>query len=143
VYRVEAIGTNDGTWKYTSLLICNVVENNVAIIVSCTPGFVNFSRVYISELAIVKSLRSTLTGSSNNTSGSTKKYLLEQKENPNRPRTRNDTGRKESHELDDLEPNFLKSTSTTERGEVESSPLPPTSNFRGIAQTTNHFPLSN
>jgi hypothetical protein len=144
VYRVEAIGTNDGTWKYTALLICNVVENNVAIIVSCTPSFVKFSRFYISELAIVKSLRSIVMGSSSNGSGSTNKYSLEQKENPNRPRTRNNTGRKKSHELDELESNFLENVST-ESSEVESSPLPlpPTSNVRGIAQTTNHFPLSN
>jgi hypothetical protein len=142
VYRIQAIDTNDGTWKYTSLLICNVVENNVAIIVGCTPSFVKFSRVYLSELSIVKSLRSTFTGNSDNSSGSTKKYLWEQQANPNRPRTRINTRRKESHELDGLRSNFLN-LSTTESSEVESSSLPPTSNFPGIVQTTNNFPLSN
>ncbi|OTA55245.1 hypothetical protein K449DRAFT_306030, partial [Hypoxylon sp. EC38] len=60
VYRIEALDTDDGTWKYTSLLICSVVENDVAIIVSCTPGVANFTRVYVSELRIIKSLRSNL-----------------------------------------------------------------------------------
>ncbi|KAI0441101.1 hypothetical protein F4803DRAFT_563281 [Xylaria telfairii] len=57
VYRVEAIDTNDGTWKYTALLLCNVVETDVAIIVSCTPGFANFTRTYLPRLWLFKSLR--------------------------------------------------------------------------------------
>ncbi|KAK8050928.1 hypothetical protein PG993_002313 [Apiospora rasikravindrae] len=60
VYRVEAMDTNDGTWKYTALLICSVVENDVAIFVSCAPGFAKFTRLYISEPKIFQSIRSTL-----------------------------------------------------------------------------------
>ncbi|TVY80891.1 hypothetical protein LSUE1_G004336 [Lachnellula suecica] len=133
VFRVEAIGTNDGTWKYTSLLICSVVEIDVAIIVSCTPGFVNFTRVYISDLPIVKSLRSTLGGSSNSGSGFTIKPSKSDKEDPNRPRTRNGPEWKENHEFDELGSNFFKSASSTERGEGEESiSLPPTAASPGI-----------
>ncbi|RYC55847.1 hypothetical protein CHU98_g10372 [Xylaria longipes] len=56
---VEAVNTNDGTWKYTSLLLCNVVEADLAIIISCTPGFANFARAYLPKLEIFKSLRSS------------------------------------------------------------------------------------
>lgn len=59
VYRVAAIGTSDGTWKYTSLLICSVVKSNVAIIVSCAPGFANFIKVYVAELRIIKPILSS------------------------------------------------------------------------------------
>lgn len=68
VYRVAAIGTNDGTWKYTSLLICSVVESNVAIIVSCSPGFANFTKVYVAELPIIKPILSSF-GRSSGSSG--------------------------------------------------------------------------
>ncbi|KAI1282643.1 hypothetical protein F5Y07DRAFT_350493 [Xylaria sp. FL0933] len=47
VYRAEALNTNDGTWKYTALLLCNVAETDVAIIVSCAPGFANFTKAYL------------------------------------------------------------------------------------------------
>jgi hypothetical protein len=145
VFRVEAMHTNDGTWKYTSLLICAVVENDVAIIVSCTPGFVNFTRIYISELPIVKSLRSTLGGSSNGVSGFSNKLLRHQKVDPNKPRTRNGS-RKENHEFDVLSDTFTKSTSLTEGSEGECSiSRPPVSNSPGIVRTVEvsqetHYP---
>ncbi|KAI0096832.1 hypothetical protein F4776DRAFT_658568 [Hypoxylon sp. NC0597] len=133
VYRVEALDTDDGTWKYTSLLICSVVETDVAIIVSCTPGVANFTRVYVSELRIIKSLRSNLGGSSSG------KSSMNQKEDPNRPRTKNGFGKQENHQFDVLSDSFiLKSTSSTERGEAgHSIPLTPTSNSPGILRTVD------
>ncbi|KAI0196387.1 hypothetical protein F4808DRAFT_439918 [Astrocystis sublimbata] len=74
VYRIQALDTNDGTWKYTALLICNLVEIDVAIIVSCTPGFANFTKVYMSKINIFKSPRRDIN------------YDVESKD-PNKPRT--------------------------------------------------------
>lgn len=55
--------TNDGSWKYTALLLCNVVETDVAIIVSCTPGFAKFTRAYLPRLGLFKSPRSSINDS--------------------------------------------------------------------------------
>ncbi|KAK7987374.1 C2H2 type zinc finger domain protein [Apiospora arundinis] len=43
---------------FTTALV--VVENDVAIFVSCAPGFAKFTRVYISEPKILQSIRSNL-----------------------------------------------------------------------------------
>lgn len=119
VYRAEAMHTDDGTWKYTAVLICAVVENDVAIIVSCTPGFANFTRVHISELWIVKSLRSTLGGSRSVRSGFVKKPSWNSKEDPNRPRTGKGSGKKSNKHSDELSDTFiLQSVSNAERGEA-------------------------
>ncbi|KAI0424758.1 hypothetical protein F5Y09DRAFT_335520 [Xylaria sp. FL1042] len=75
VYRAEALNTNDGTWKYTALLLCNVVETDVAIIVSCAPGFANFIRACLMKY-------SNRFGNGNDSG-----EKLES--NPNRPRTGN------------------------------------------------------
>ncbi|KAI9167950.1 Cholesterol 7-alpha-monooxygenase [Paramyrothecium foliicola] len=99
VYRVEAIDTTDGTWKYTSLVICNVVENDVAIIVSSTPGFANFARLYLSELGIVRTLSSTFGGSGSRTR--INKRSMDNAD-PNRPRTKKDSRNKSDHEFDTL-----------------------------------------
>ncbi|TGJ87202.1 hypothetical protein E0Z10_g1536 [Xylaria hypoxylon] len=58
VYRVAALEMNDVTWSYTSIVIWNVVETDVAIIASCTPGFASFIRTYIPKLEVFKSLGS-------------------------------------------------------------------------------------
>ncbi|KAH7324397.1 hypothetical protein B0I35DRAFT_424077 [Stachybotrys elegans] len=58
VYRVQALDTQDGSWNYTAIIICTVVENDVAIIISSTPGFANFMRVYMPQLGVFKSISS-------------------------------------------------------------------------------------
>ncbi|KUI58462.1 hypothetical protein VP1G_05744 [Cytospora mali] len=113
---VEAINTDDGTWKYTSLLICTVVENNVAIIVSCTPGFANFTRIHISELQIVKSFRSTFGGSGGGKSGVANKPSWNQ-EDPNRPRTGRGSGKKANHHFDELSDTFILKSNSDVSGE--------------------------
>ncbi|KAI0451249.1 hypothetical protein F5B21DRAFT_516870 [Xylaria acuta] len=74
-YRIGALGTSDITRMDTTLLICNVVEADVAIIASCTPGFANFTRTYLPKLEIFKSLCSSTNSG------------LQFKYDPNRPRT--------------------------------------------------------
>ncbi|KAH7324459.1 hypothetical protein B0I35DRAFT_424232 [Stachybotrys elegans] len=97
VYRVEAIDTNDGTWQYTSLVICNVVENDVALIVSSTPGFANFARLYLSELGIIRTISSTFSGSGSRT----RMYKPSRdREDPNRPRTKKDSNNVGYREFD-------------------------------------------
>ncbi|VUC35733.1 unnamed protein product [Clonostachys rosea] len=116
VYRVQAIGTNDGTWKYTALVICTVVENDVSIIVCNTPGFANFTRTYIADLGFIKSLHSTFTGGS-----STWKL---QGSTPNNTDTRGATkgfSYDRGDELELLEDNVPRTTSSitvTKRTEV-------------------------
>ncbi|KAF7867295.1 hypothetical protein EAF04_005378 [Stromatinia cepivora] len=130
VYRVEALNTNDGTWKYTLLLIFSVVENDIAIIVSCTPGFVNFVRVYISELPIIRSLRSSL-GSGNKSSNH---FKLD----PNQPRSRREPRKNENREFDMLSDDLI---SSTEMGEDRSLPSVCNSSTAGVSQET-HYPES-
>ncbi|CAD6447909.1 08477ba5-09da-42d4-b787-dc070ec835d9 [Sclerotinia trifoliorum] len=128
VYRVEALNTNDVTWKYTLVLIFCLIENQIAIIVSCTVGFVNFVTVYISEVAIIRSLRSSL-GSGNKSSTH---FKLE----PNQPRSGRGPRRNENHEFDLVSENL---TSSTEMGEDRS--LSSVCNFSAaeVSQET-HYP---
>jgi len=131
VYRVEAMDTNDGTWKYTTLLICNIVENDVAIIVASTPGCVNFTRLYIPKLSIVKSFRWTLgeaaiarrPGPSRN-----------RKEDPNKPRTQNGSSWKGNQGFEMLSNTFNHGISLTERSEGRIS-LPMATNSQRIVRT--------
>jgi hypothetical protein len=118
VYRVDAMGTNDGTWKYTSLLICGVVETDVAIIVSCAPGFANFTRVYISELSIIKPLLSTFGRNSSGVSDLANKPSMNSKKDPSRPQMEKGARKRENHEFDVLSDTF-ESASSNERGEGE------------------------
>lgn len=113
VYRAEAINTNDGTWKYTALLICSVVENGVAIMVSCAPGCAKFSRVYVSEWKVIKSLRSTLGGSNNSKSGEKSKPSWDQPSDPNRERTGRRFGRQVHHEFDELSDTLILQTASS------------------------------
>jgi hypothetical protein len=118
------MNTNDLTWKETLILMFSVVESDVAIIVSCTPGFVKFTKVYVSELLIVKSLRSSLGGNK-----PSKNHVVD----PNQPRTRRGPRRKENHEFDVLSDAVI---SSTKRDEGECSiPLAPASNPLGIVRT--------
>ncbi|KAI0009142.1 hypothetical protein F4779DRAFT_628052 [Xylariaceae sp. FL0662B] len=113
VYRVEAMNTNDGTWKYTPLLICSVVETDVAIIVSSMPGVANFARVYLSMLKTVKSLRLTLY---RNRSGNSGFRPINHKEDPNRPK-----GCRKPADHDVISHTFiLKSASSTEKASNSS-----------------------
>ncbi|KAI5855028.1 hypothetical protein GGS23DRAFT_470600 [Durotheca rogersii] len=138
VYRVEALDTNDGTWKYTSLLICSVVENHVAIIVSCTPGFANFTRVYVSQLWIVKSLRSTLGGSGSGRSGIISRLSMQNKEDPNRPRTGRGFGKKAKGGFGALgDTSILQSVVSTAEGGDGSILLPLASHSPQIVRIVN------
>ena len=120
VYRVAAIGTNDGTWKYTSLLICSVVESNVAIVVSCAPGFANFMKSYFMELPLIKSIRSSLGKSSRVSSAEFKLSFKKNNDCKNmsdRPRMRTKmTGKREHHEFEVLDDAFENPRSIEEGG---------------------------
>lgn len=70
--------------------------------VSCAPGCAKFSRVYISEWKVIKSLRSTLGVSHNSKSGEKGKPSWDQPSDPNRERTGRRFGRQENHEFDEL-----------------------------------------
>jgi hypothetical protein len=146
VYRVEALDTNDGTWKYTSLLICSVVENYVAIIVSCAPGFAKFTRLYIAELGMIKSLRSSFTRSLGSAAVPTNKPLNDHKVEPRRP----PVGRV-PRELDDFEFDMLSdfttknSSSTNRHGDALDTRLTPGLQYPEIARSvgvpqTAHYP---
>ncbi|KAI0412865.1 hypothetical protein F5X98DRAFT_379304 [Xylaria grammica] len=99
VYRVEALSTSDKTWAYTSLNLTNVVEADVAIIVSCTPGFANFARVYISRLGVFKPLRR----------GSDSGVNLQ--DDPNRPRTKKRFGRETDRSFSRLNDAYILQSS--------------------------------
>lgn len=121
VYRVQAMNTKDGTWKYTSLVICTVVENNVAIIVSSTPGFANFMTVYIAQMQIIKSLRSSLGGSTIfGASGTPGTPPGDSKDKHNKPRTGRGSERHASHSVD-VHGGFsiLHSVASAEKGETQ------------------------
>ncbi|ROW08681.1 hypothetical protein VPNG_06444 [Cytospora leucostoma] len=112
IYRIETLGAKDSTWTFTALMTCIVVENDVAIIVSSTHGFSRFIKM-VSELRIVRSLRSRLGGS--RSVKSEKPQASWQKEDPNRPRTGRGSGKKTDHGLYGLsETAILRSTSSAE-----------------------------
>ncbi|KAK4168989.1 hypothetical protein QBC43DRAFT_284242 [Cladorrhinum sp. PSN259] len=73
VYRVlEMNDAHDSTWKLYIILLCTVVELNVAIVVACAAGFSRFVRVYLSQCSAVKSIHSKFSSyvsSSGNHSG--------------------------------------------------------------------------
>lgn len=118
VYRVAAIGTNDGTWKYTSLLICSVVESDVAIIVSCAPGFAKFTRTYVAELPIIKPILLSL-GRSSGSGGVSDPFS---KKSSNRPPTIGQGARKRDvHEFDILD-DPIEIPPSHERGGIYCGP---------------------
>ncbi|KAK3940296.1 hypothetical protein QBC46DRAFT_354284 [Diplogelasinospora grovesii] len=97
VYRVMlTIDLSDGTWKLYAILLCTVVEINIALIVCSVPGFSRFMRIYVSEWAPVKTLRSKIYGYS--TSDKTKSPDSSH-DSKNKPRTA--LGRREYIELND------------------------------------------
>lgn len=108
--------------------------------VSCAPGFARFSRVYISEWKVIKSLRSTLGGSDNSKAGEKSKPSWDQPSDPNRERTGRRFGRQAHHEFDELSDTFILQTAssagTTAREETTSgfteSQTPPS---KGISRT--------
>ncbi|GAW15331.1 hypothetical protein ANO14919_047400 [Xylariales sp. No.14919] len=65
VFRVALLGFVDSGWQLGRLAITIVVENNVAIIVGSLPAFTNFLRIYVSQTALYKSIRSKLSLASN------------------------------------------------------------------------------
>lgn len=117
VYRAKQFDTNDNSWNITTIILCIVVENGVAIIVSCTPGFAKFTMVYMTDLAIIKSLRSTFGLRENGSSDQEKPS----RENPNRPRTEREARRHASDDLEALGDTFASSATSTQRGELESN----------------------
>lgn len=114
-------------------MICVVVENNVAIIVSSTQGFSKFINM-IPELRVIGLLRSRLGGSTS-----------VKPDDPNRPRTGRGSGKKPDHGLYGLsETAILKSASSAEVGDgvydVSQGPVCP-----GILRTVDvtqetHYP---
>lgn len=68
-----------------------------------------FAKVYISDLPVVKYLWSALGGTSESESG-----VRNKTEDPNRPRTRTKSKKKENHEFDVLGESLVKSTASTE-----------------------------
>ncbi|KAI0896433.1 hypothetical protein F4806DRAFT_495740 [Annulohypoxylon nitens] len=86
VYRVKSIEGDKPDTMYNSgvLMICNIVEMDVALIVCSTVAFSGFMRVHVLESRVFKSLRSILKGSRN---GSNQSNLEKSVLNPNRPRT--------------------------------------------------------
>jgi hypothetical protein len=110
--------TEDGTWKYTSLVICTVVENNVAIVVSSTPGFANFIEVYIAKMQIIKSLRSSFGGSTIfGSSGTPGTPPGNSKDNHNKPGTERGSERHASHSVDaHSQLSILNSVASAEKG---------------------------
>ncbi|KAF2829103.1 hypothetical protein CC86DRAFT_444281 [Ophiobolus disseminans] len=63
VYRVQLLDTRDATWVSTLVTLCAVIENNVAIIVSCMPALAHLLKLHIGDSRVFKSLRSRLFGS--------------------------------------------------------------------------------
>ncbi|KAK3994805.1 hypothetical protein QBC44DRAFT_322110 [Cladorrhinum sp. PSN332] len=69
VYRVlEMQDMHDSTWKLYIILLCTVVELNVAIIVASVPGFSRYVRVYLSKCTAVKSIQSKFSSYVSSTS---------------------------------------------------------------------------
>ncbi|KAI1498629.1 hypothetical protein F5X99DRAFT_317494 [Biscogniauxia marginata] len=84
-YRVISIEppSPDSTYNAGVLMICNLVEMNVALIICSTTAFATFMRIYVMESRAFKTLRSTLSGSS----AKSRSNLANSVRNPNRPRT--------------------------------------------------------
>ncbi|KAK2599573.1 hypothetical protein N8I77_011314 [Diaporthe amygdali] len=73
VYRViEYKNMKDATWFLYVLLLCTVVELNIAIIVCSVPGLAKFFRTYAADWTPIETLRSKFfsPGNSSNSSGS-------------------------------------------------------------------------
>lgn len=81
--------------------------------VSCAPGCAKFSRVYVSEWKIIKSLRSTLGGSHNSKSGEKSKPSWDQPSDPNRERTGRRFGKQAHNEFDELSDTLILQTSSS------------------------------
>lgn len=79
VYRVRLLtGPGDELWTQAQQLICVVVENWVAVIVSCMPAFANFCRLYIAESPRLKSFQYRFFSWTSSISTTSKKQLAEQ-----------------------------------------------------------------
>ncbi|KAI5922158.1 hypothetical protein F4810DRAFT_298088 [Camillea tinctor] len=86
VYRVKSIQgpSPDTTYNTGVLMICNLVEMDVALIVCSTIAFSSFMRLHVMESRIFKNLQSVLRGNRNDSSQpNSAKGMLD----PNRPRT--------------------------------------------------------
>ncbi|KUI54934.1 hypothetical protein VP1G_10717 [Cytospora mali] len=79
VYRVMIIKDRmDGTWYLYAILLCTVVELNIAIIVCSMPGFVKFVRLHGGRWASAASRwsKNSTRGESRSSSGFSKMYSL-------------------------------------------------------------------
>ncbi|POS74872.1 hypothetical protein DHEL01_v206733 [Diaporthe helianthi] len=70
VYRVAQFrNMQDATWNLYALLLCTVVELNIAIIVCSVPGLARFCKVYAATWTPIQSLRSKLSRLGGSTAG--------------------------------------------------------------------------
>lgn len=81
--------------------------------VSCAPGCAKFSRVYVSEWKVIKSLRSTLGGSHNSKSGEKSKPSWDRPSDPNRERTGRRFEKQPRHEFDELSDTLILQTASS------------------------------
>lgn len=98
-------------------------RERLAIIVSCAPGFANFTRAYVSELQIIKPLRSTFGRDSSGVSGFADKPSKNSEKDPSGPRIDKGVRKQEHREFDVLSDTF-ESASSNERGEDEGLSYP-------------------
>ncbi|KAH8589195.1 hypothetical protein B0O99DRAFT_523672 [Bisporella sp. PMI_857] len=68
VYRFGLLSTTDYTWQAAKLFLWNMVEIDVAVIVSSMPAFANFVKNNITSSAFFNTLRSRLSGTQNSSS---------------------------------------------------------------------------
>ncbi|KAH8754762.1 hypothetical protein F5883DRAFT_431082 [Diaporthe sp. PMI_573] len=72
VYRVKLYQGGDTSWLNSTTLLCILIENNIAIVVSCMPAFSLFVRAHVAQTALVKSLRTTFFGNSSGSGANSK-----------------------------------------------------------------------
>ncbi|ROV89573.1 hypothetical protein VMCG_09954 [Cytospora schulzeri] len=70
VYRVKLVYSDDTTWSQIICFLCIMLENNIAIVVSCMPAFAVFIKQDLSETTFYRFLRSALIPSGKGSLGS-------------------------------------------------------------------------
>ncbi|ROW06860.1 hypothetical protein VMCG_04059 [Cytospora schulzeri] len=123
VYRVKTSLDQEKAWDAGVLMICNLVEMDVATIVSSTPGFSSFMRSHVLDSKLAYSLRSILGGAKANRSVGVR-WVGDR--DPNQPSTRGDgDARQPSQNVRYYELNeswLLNSRETLDIADVASAP---------------------
>ncbi|KAK4222513.1 hypothetical protein QBC38DRAFT_489724 [Podospora fimiseda] len=116
VFRVfEMKHINDSTWNLYIILLCTVVELNVAIIVASVPGFSRFVRVHLLHWPAVKSIQSKFSSYISNSTNT----------GPSNAKT------------------WPMNITTTAQGESRDAPQPPPIELDNIQRHHQYYELNN